>query len=177
MMDGTIIRRGEAMAQVDVRFDPADVALRIRLEAVVGAAFPTTANTVSTSSSSLYDVLWLAPDEWLVVGAAGFERAIESALAEAASEGLATTVDVSANRVVLEVSGPDARALLEFGCAIDLGPGRFGPGSCAQTLVARAGVVLWYVTDRPAPTYRLLVRPSFSGYLEAWLRDAAVGLV
>jgi sarcosine oxidase subunit gamma len=44
------------------------------------------------------------------------------------------------------------------------------PGSCAQTLVARANVLLQQMDD--APTYRLFVRPSFAAYLAAWLADA-----
>jgi sarcosine oxidase subunit gamma len=41
-------------------------------------------------------------------------------------------------------------------------------------MVARAGVILWGVDE--LPTYRLLVRPSFVAYLQAWLEDAATGL-
>ena len=83
-------------------------------------------------------------------------------------------MDVSANRVGLEIAGPDARRLLAFGCALDLDHPAFGAGRCAQTMVARAGVILWQVDE--VPTYRLLVRPSFAAYLEAWLEDAALGL-
>ena len=70
----------------------------------------------------------------------------------------------------------DARALLAFGCALDLDPRHFGPGSCAQTMVARAGVIVWALGEEPAPTFLLLVRPSFAPYLEGWLRDAEAGL-
>ncbi|EWM17999.1 sarcosine oxidase, subunit gamma [Kutzneria sp. 744] len=50
-------------------------------------------------------------------------------------------------------------------------PRAFGPGRCAQTMLARAAVVLHQVDA--GPTYRLLVRPSFAGYLTSWVRDAA----
>ena len=88
----------------------------------------------------------------------------------------ATVVDVSANRTTLELRGPRARELLEFGCPIDLHPRVFGPGSCAQTLLARANVLMWFVTEDPEPIYRLFVRPSFAAYVAAWLADAADGL-
>jgi sarcosine oxidase subunit gamma len=63
---------------------------------------------------------------------------------------------------------------LAFGCSLDLEAPSFRPGRCAQTLLARAGVIVWQTDD--APTYRLLVRPSFVAYVLAWLDDAADGL-
>ena len=62
-----------------------------------------------------------------------------------------------------------AAEVLAGGCALDLHPSVFPPGSCAQTLLARAQVIL-YRTDEH--TFRILVRPSFADYLRAWLRDA-----
>lgn len=104
------------------------------------------------------DALWLGPDEWLVLG--GREQEYPDAWA---------VVDVSANRVCLELSGAGAADVLARGCALDLHPSVFPPGRCAQTLVARAQVIL-YRTEEHA--FRLLVRPSFAGYLRAWLLDA-----
>jgi sarcosine oxidase subunit gamma len=80
-------------------------------------------------------------------------------------------VDVSAQRTVIEVARADARDLLLKGCALDLHPRVFGVGRCAQTLLARAQVVLVPRTDEPA--YRVFVRASFAEYLAEWLLDAA----
>jgi sarcosine oxidase subunit gamma len=106
----------------------------------------------------LGDALWLGPDEWLVLG--GREADFPHASA---------AVDVSANRVCLELAGPGAADVLAHGCSLDLHRSVFPPGRCAQTLVARAQAILWRVDEE---TFRLLVRPSFAGYLRAWLRDA-----
>lgn len=103
--------------------------------------------------------LWLGPNETLLIG-----------------DGPVTgdaVVDVSAARVAIAVAGPLARRLLAFGCALDLHPSTFPPGSCAQTTVARAQVIIWHPTD---DDYRLLVRPSLARYLSDWLVDAADGL-
>ena len=174
---GIAIRTLERFAQVDVRLDPREVAALERVAAALTAPLPTAPNTVSTATDGEGFVLWLGPDEWLIVGqegSASVAPAIEAAVRTAAAPAFLTTVDVSANRVVLEVTGRRARELLAFGCAIDLDPGSFGPGRCAQTLLARAGVIVWQTDD--APTYRLLVRPSFVAYVTAWLDDAMVGL-
>jgi sarcosine oxidase subunit gamma len=166
------------LPQVDVRFDASDAALVERLATATTARPPRTPNTVAAADDGEGHWLWLGPDEWLIVGpeggAAAVGPAIETALREAAGEAFLTTVDVSANRIGLEVAGPDARALLAFGCALDLDHPASGAGRCAQTMVARAGVILWAVDE--LPTYRLLVRPSFVAYLQAWLEDAATGL-
>ena len=60
--------------------------------------------------------------------------------------------------------------MLAKGCALDLHPRAFVPGRCAQTLLARAQVILEQLDDEPA--YRLLVRGSFAGYVATWLLDA-----
>lgn len=104
------------------------------------------------------DALWLGPDEWLVLD--GREQNYPEALA---------AVDVSANRICLELSGPGAADVLSSGCALDLHESAFPPGSCAQTLLARAQVIFYRPDEH---TFRLLVRPSFADYLRAWLRDA-----
>jgi sarcosine oxidase subunit gamma len=83
-------------------------------------------------------------------------------------------VDVSANRTTIELWGAAAREVLASGCAIDLHPRAFGSGRCAQTLIARAGVILHQFTDEPR--YRLYVRPSFARYLAEWLTDTRHGM-
>lgn len=174
------IRRMDSLPQVDVRVDLGDRALADRLALVSTAPWPTTPDTAAAGADGQGHVLWLGPDEWLVVGPEGggdeTAPALETALRDAAGPAWITTVDVTGNRVGIEVTGPQARELLAFGCSIDLHPARFGPGRCAQTLVARAGVVLWCLGPEAAPVIRLLVRPSFADYLEAWLGDASEGL-
>ena len=162
------------LAQLDVRLAPDDAAARQAVESVIGP-LPIEPNTVHGGADAA--VLWLGPDEWLVVGPPDGETALEAQLRDAigATPGVAI-VEVSANRTALELRGPRARELLEFGCLIDLHPRVFGPGRCAQTLLARANVLIWFVSDQPEPVYRLLVRPSFAAYVLAWLSDAADGL-
>jgi sarcosine oxidase subunit gamma len=111
--------------------------------------------------------LWLGPDEWLVVGPDGNERAIEEALLAAGGD--VSVVDLSANRTILELTGPRARDVLMQGCSLDLHRRAFGPGRCAQTLLARAQVILEATGD---DAFRVFVRRSFARYLAGWLQDA-----
>ena len=118
-------------------------------------------------------VLWIGPDEFLAVSSVRDAASIETALQAAILPGEGALVDVSANRVGFELAGAGAREVLATCCAIDFHPRRFGPGSCASTLVARAPAIIFQTDDRPG--YRLLVRPSFAAYVSDWLVDGVTG--
>jgi sarcosine oxidase subunit gamma len=163
------------LAQLDLRADPGNRVLLDRLGAVLGVTPPTEPNTAIVEDAGGRRVLWLGPDEWLIIAPPGTASDMEAALRDAlAADPTAAVVDVSANRTTLSLAGSAAREVLESGCSIDLHPRVFGPGSCAQTLVGRTGVILLQVS--PEPDYRLLVRPSFAAYLAAWLLDAIDGV-
>ena len=161
------LRELQFVPQFAVRVAPAQAGATTP---VIGFELPGEPNTVA--GDERLAALWLGPDEWLVVGPAD-----ETELREALAPIGGSVVDVSANRTTLELRGPRARELLEFGCPIDLHPRVFGPGRCAQTLLARANVIIWHLADEPEDTWRLLVRPSFAAYVAAWLADAADGLI
>jgi sarcosine oxidase subunit gamma len=170
------VRELPFLAQLDLRADPADADLMARLTRALGARPPTEPNTAIVSDDGTRHVLWLGPDEWLIVAEPETGPALESDIRDAIGDGRGALVDVSANRTTLSVSGPRARDLLAFGCSIDLDERRFKPGMCVQTLLARANVIIVPVGPAVEPAFRVLVRPSFAVYLAAWLTDAAVGL-
>ena len=167
-----MIRELPFLTQVGLRVDPSDRDAVARIATVVGE-LPTTPNRVHGNEHGA--CLWLGPDEWLLVGPPDGEAMLASQLREAQGDVPATAVvELSANRTTLELAGPRAREVLEAGCSIDLHPRAFEPGHCAQTLVARAQVILCELSD--VPYYRLFVRPSFAPYLATWLLDAMDGL-
>jgi sarcosine oxidase subunit gamma len=135
---------------------------------VLGAPLPAAVGEVT--SSGAHQALWLGPDEWLVVTTTD-ALALSDQLAAAVGEDPGLALDVSANRTVLELTGPRARAVLEKGCPVDLHPRSFGPGSAVSTTLARVPVLLWQIGDT---SYRLLPRTSFADYVARWLLDAMV---
>ena len=115
-------------------------------------------------------VLWLGPDEWLVVGLPGTAADTVAVLEDELAGRHHSVVDVSENRAVIELRGADRHALLASGCAIDLDArGGWVPGVCAQTLFARSQVLLQELDGAT----RVFVRPSFAGYVVDLLLVAA----
>jgi sarcosine oxidase subunit gamma len=146
------------VSQLDVRIDPSTAAI---------LGFPTAPNTATKTGDR--DVLWLAPDEWLVVGAPGAAGAIADELGRSLDGLHHSIVDVSANRVALELEGPSRHDLLASACPIDLHPRSWGDGRCAQSVFGAAQVLLH---ERDEIT-RLFVRPSFADYVVDLLLAAA----
>ena len=134
---------------------------QVDLRAPDPSAFPFAApGTNAVTAWGERDLLWLGPDEWLIVGPAGTERSIVEELEDALRGSFASIVDVSANRVAFDLG--DALELLATGCPIDLDPSRWLPGMGAQTLFGQAQVLLHQRDER---TTRVFVRPSFASYL------------
>jgi sarcosine oxidase subunit gamma len=139
------------LAQIDVRCTP---------EHAERLGFPSLANTVAGDLTR--GVLWLGPDEWLVVGLPGTAQVTVEELEHALDGVHHAIVDVSENRAVLELRGADRYELMASGCSLDLDPrGGWVPGVCAQTMFAHAQVIL---QEREGAT-RVFVRPSVAHYV------------
>ena len=136
---------------------------------VLGTEPPKQANTWTESGD--FRIYWMGPDEWLIITRTEAEEKLEQDLRDALKGQFSSVTNVSSGQTLLRISGEKARALLQKGCSFDLHPNQFKPGQCAQTLLAKAGVLVAMVDD--APVFDLVVRRSFSDYLGLWLQDAA----
>ena len=166
-----LIRERPFASQLNVRLDPIDAALMDRIAATLGLALPIVPNTVASRQDRR--ALWLAPDEWLVVGPDGQQEALAQALRGGLNGDFGSIVDVSANRTVVEIRGAKAGDLLVYGVSIDLDQRTFGTEGCAQTLIAKAQVI---IERRDALAFHLYVRTSFAGYVADWLLDASANI-
>ncbi|SDJ03362.1 sarcosine oxidase subunit gamma [Lentzea albidocapillata subsp. violacea] len=139
----------------------------------LGVVFPSVPCTFTAGSGQFGDVevLWLGPDEFLVVAAPDLQVSIEEVLRGALGSSRGSVVDTSAQRTTVILEGPHVRDVLAHGCSVDLHPSAAPAGTCVQTLLARTGIIL-QVTGPDRCT--VLVRSSFAEYLAAWLSDACV---
>ena len=146
---------------------------RIRLaRALALEALPTSNRTAAIPWGTC---LWVRPNEWLVTGTANSRFAIIEMVKAAIGRDDGAVVDISASRVKLELSGAGAREVLASCCPLDLHLRSFAVGHCAQSLIAKAPVLLHLVEQ--SPRWHLYVRPSLVAYVVAWLMDAMPSLL
>jgi sarcosine oxidase subunit gamma len=144
------------LTMVSIRVEPGSDTAR-RIEGVLGTGLPAKCGEVT---GHVHSVLWLGPDEWLVVAEPDAGDTIVLELETALAGHHRSVLDVSANRIVYELT--DGLERLASSCGLDLDPSRWRPGVCAQTLFGQAQVILHQRDER---TTRVFVRPSFAGYL------------
>lgn len=141
-----------------------------RVAAVTGG-LPATCGAVSGTRDT--SVLWLGPEEFLVVAPTEAHESLGGdliqALREALGDGEGQVVDLSGNRTTFELTGPRSRAVLEKGCSLDLHPRVLKAGTALSTEIGNIPVVLWKTGEE---TFRLFPRASFADFLGRWLLDA-----
>lgn len=160
--EGVRLQERAFLGHISLRCDPGDAALTGAIERTLECSLPRKPNTFHLAPAGLR-VLWLAPDEWLIVTPEGGEEMLAAALRRAVGDGFAAVVELASGQTVIEIAGPRAREVIAKGCPLDLHPRGFGPGSCAQSRLARALVTIAQVDG--TPTFELIVRRSFADYL------------
>lgn len=134
---------------------------------LTGLDLPKTAGGVGSDGLAL---LGTAPDQWLAVAQGESGRALLASL-ETALGGLASVVDQSGGKAVLEISGARARDTLAKGCLLDLHQSVFKPGDTATTPIALIDCQLWQIDTKP--TYVLAVPASYAASFWSWLTASA----
>lgn len=156
---------------INLRGAAADQSLITDVQRTLGIELPLMPNRWTGDGRAA--AVWLGPDEWLIVAPDGEVGGIEKAMREARpTDPRLSLVDVSHNYICVLLSGSKARDVLAKGCALDLRPDKFTPGDCAQTVLAKAPVLLRALVD--ADSFELWFRNSYARYLATWLLDASV---
>lgn len=164
------IREVPFATQINLRVDAG--AHGAKAASVLDCELPLAANTWIAGKDT--SVLWLGPDEWLIVAPDGRSDALITSLDNSLGSVHHAVTDLSANRTIIEIAGSDARVVLAKGCPIDLHGAAFKPPQCAQTLIAKSQMLLQCMNA--LPVFRVLVRISFAPYVAEWLLDAAAEL-
>ncbi len=131
----------------------ADLAQAVREHA--GLAVPLPGCWVGDDALAL---LWSSPGHFLALGDAPAIRRLADLL-----QGRALTIDLSAGRIVVRVSGVFARDVLARCVPLDLHPRAMRPGRVAATVAAHIGVQIWQIDE--APTYDIAGPISYAGSL------------
>jgi sarcosine oxidase, subunit gamma len=135
--------------------------------AALGLALPATCRASARDQQAL---LWLGPDEFLLITPPETIAAVAAALEPALNGAAHSCVEVSHRQVALELAGPLAATVLAAGCPLDLDVERFPIGMCTRTLFGKAEIVLWRVA---LETFHLEVARSFAAYVSRLVAVAA----
>ncbi|MFI5024743.1 MAG: sarcosine oxidase subunit gamma [Alphaproteobacteria bacterium] len=165
---GVKMSDGGFMGQLALR-GSGDGAFRMAAVAALLAPLPLEPNRASEGVD--IRVLWLGPDEWLVVAAEDKVEGLTRALIDKLAGQSFSVTDVSEARAVIGLAGAAAREVLSQGTALDLHPRVMAPGHVAQTLLARVPIIIHQRDDEPR--YDIYVQRSLAEYLWNWLEDAA----
>jgi len=157
------------LGHLNLRGNAENPAFVDNVQRCLGISLALRPNTLSASET--VSTLWLGPDEWLLIAQNSKEGELAHALRAALCGQHAAVTDITDGQAVLCLSGPNALDVIQRGCPLDLHPRTFRPGSCAQTHIAKAPVLIWRADDLSC--YYFVVRRSFADYFALWLQDAA----
>ncbi|MDG2205602.1 MAG: sarcosine oxidase subunit gamma family protein [Alphaproteobacteria bacterium] len=156
------------LGMINLRGQRSNPAFGPAVKKVVGAALPGV-NKTSGKPEGVH-VLGLGPDEWLIITPTGEEAGLQANLRRAVADFHAAATLTGESMTVIRLAGAHARGVLAKGCPVDIHPRVFGPGQCAQTILARADMTMHQTAD---DAYDIIVRRSFAEYVWTWLEDAA----
>ncbi len=123
--------------------------------------------------SGSHTMLWLGPDEQLLLTEEADAGEISIRLAAALSGTDHSLVDVSHRQIAFALKGPHATWLLAHGCPLDLDLAAFPVGMCTRTVFAKAEILLWRTA---VDTFRVEVWRSYADYVLALLNETALEL-
>ena len=130
--------------------------------AAIRAAFaldvPTSPHSTSIGANDRI-LLWLGPDEWLLLAPAGV-------VLPDWDDDTGASVDVSHRQVSLLLRGSGADVALAVGCPLDLAVPAFPVGACRRTVFGKAEIVLW---RRGVDEFHIEVWRSFVAYVRGLL--------
>jgi sarcosine oxidase subunit gamma len=115
-------------------------------------------------------VLWLGPDEWLLLGPAKDESELKNQLGIHLAYLPHSLVSVGHRDAAFIVRGQEVAEAINAGCPLDLRLSAFPIDACTRTLFGKAEIVLWRLDTY---AFRIEVARSFAPYVHELLGIAA----
>ncbi len=117
--------------------------------------------------SERWTALWLGPRSWLLFASPRIDVPTPDAFIatrDALNVHGGALFDVSASRVGFAIGGAHAATVLAKSCPLDLHPGAFAGGSCAQSVLGHINVLLY----KPDSTTTFMVMAARSFGSDVW---------
>ena len=157
------IRERPFVTQVGLRAEPGTESYTALAQELGG--LPAAAGEVIGGASTTA-VLWLSPDEFLVMDSP--DTNLADKLTQVLGDRSGQVLDLSANRTIIELSGQAADGVLRKTCPMDLHPRVWTVNQAYVTEVAQTPVLLWRVAE---DTWWIAPRISFANHVVNWLLD------
>jgi sarcosine oxidase subunit gamma len=167
---GVFLTERSFFGHINLRGNPGDSGFLDAVQRCLRIPLPRQPNTVTKGET--VSALWLGPDEWLLITPPKTGHEFANDLRDSLQGVFSSVTNVADGQTIFRISGAHVVAVLRKGCSLDFDPRVFGPGCCAQTLIAKVGVLI-HCLDQ-SPCFDLVVRRSFSEYFGYWIQDAAV---
>ena len=159
--------------KINLRFDPNNNVYMSSCGKILGVVLPTKPNIYIKNEK--VKIIWLSPDEWMVVNDQENELFIK--LKNELGNLEASVTDVSENRTIIRLSGKKIFTLLSKFLVLDLEKNLGTQSSCAQTLFVKVPILLVRNDDNnQAPVIDIFTNRSHSNYIYNLLVDGTKNL-
>lgn len=152
---------------ITLKGDLASAALRDVAAGIAGTGFPERRGANCAGERGL---LWMAPDEILILVPHGERAGALARIAEALGDAHHLAADVSDARAIFTVAGEGAREVLAKLTPADLRPAALGPGEVRRTRLAQVPAAFWM---RDETTAEVICFRSVAQYVFDLLANAA----
>jgi sarcosine oxidase subunit gamma len=123
----------------------------------------------SSAQNAETTIMWLSPDEWLIIIEGGTEAAIEDKLRQSLTGHFAVS-DISGAQTMLEISGKDCLQLLQKSIGYDLHLDSFPMNKVIGTALAKSSA---HIRRTGEYNFQLIIRRSFADYIWLWLQQSS----
>ena len=159
------------MKKINLRLDPNDKDCVSSFSKILGTMLPTKTNTYSKNEK--IKVIWLGPDEWLIVSD---DDDAFIKLQNKIGNLEASVTDVSENRTIIRIRGKKTYVLLSKFLVLDLEKNLSTDLSCAQTLFVKVPVLLVRNHYDGTPEIDIFTNRSHANYIYNLIVDGTKNL-
>lgn len=164
---GVVLEEKAFMGHLNLRGNAADEAFTAGVEKALGLALPTAPCSSAQNDNVL--LMWLSPDEWLIIVEGGKEADTEAALRANLSGHFAVS-DISGGQTLVRLAGRDSVNVLKKSMGYDTHIDTFTIGKVIGTAFAKTSCHLLRTSETE---FLMVVRRSFADYLWLWLQQSS----
>jgi len=164
---GVILREAKFLGHLNLRGDANNPDFLNGVQSVLDLDLPLA--PCSSAQNSETTIMWLSPDEWLIIVAGGTEAAVEEKLRQSLRGHFAVS-DISGAQTMLEISGKNCLQLLQKSIGYDLHLDSFPINKVIGTALAKSSA---HIRRTGEHDFQLIIRRSFADYIWLWLQQSS----